>query len=130
MVGTSEAEEVVQEAFEHALANPRFLEEVEQPAAWLRVAMTRLALTRLRRRERWNRIRALALPAVAPSPDATRVDIYLALEKLPRHQRAAIVLHYYFDASYEEIARALDVSDGSVGPTLSRARATLRRLLQ
>ena len=53
----------------------------------------------------------------------------LPLEVLTDRQREILFLHYYADLDYETIGRALDISPGTVGATLSTARATLRRAL-
>ena len=42
-------------------------------------------------------------------------------------QRAAVTLFYYEDRSVTEVARALDLPEGTVKTHLSRARAALRR---
>ncbi|HME45062.1 MAG TPA: sigma-70 family RNA polymerase sigma factor [Syntrophorhabdales bacterium] len=56
--------------------------------------------------------------------------IQLALQKLPEQLRAAVVLKEIEDLSYEEIAKVLDTSIGTVKSRISRAREELRRLLQ
>ncbi len=56
--------------------------------------------------------------------------IQAALQKLPEHLRAAIVLKEIEELSYEEIAAVLDTSLGTVKSRISRAREELRRLLQ
>jgi RNA polymerase sigma factor (sigma-70 family) len=65
-----------------------------------------------------------------PRPDQwERLDLALALRRLGPRPRVAIVLRYYQDASYDEIATALAVAPSSVGPLLTRARAELREAL-
>jgi RNA polymerase sigma factor (sigma-70 family) len=128
LVGEGEAEEVVQDAFERAMREPAFFERVRDPVAWLRTVATRAALGRLRRRALWEK--ALSLIGRADhGPDPRHADLVSALERLPPKQRAAIVLRYYHNAPYAEIASALDVDTESVGPLLTRARAALRDLL-
>jgi RNA polymerase sigma-70 factor (ECF subfamily) len=53
----------------------------------------------------------------------------LPLELLTDRQREILFLHYYADLDYETIGAALAISPGTVGATLSTARATLRRAL-
>jgi RNA polymerase sigma factor (sigma-70 family) len=129
LVGEGEAEEVVQDAFERAMREPAFFERVRDPIAWLRTVTTRAALGRLRRRALWDRARSV-LGRSDHAPDPQRADLFSALERLPPKQRAAVVLRYYHDAPYAEIASAIDVDPESVGPLLSRARAALRDLLK
>lgn len=129
LVGEGEAEEVVQDAFERAMREPDFFGRVREPLAWLRTVATRVALGRLRRRALLDR----ALRFVGRQDhhiDASRTDLEAALLRLPPKQRAAVVLRYYQDAPYSEIASALEIDQESVGPLLTRARAALRDALR
>lgn len=70
------------------------------------------------------------LPDV-PAPDPTlnsdlREALWQALARLPRRQRAAVVLRYYEDLTESEVAQTLGVSVGTVKSTVSRAVAKLR----
>lgn len=56
-------------------------------------------------------------------------QVRAALEKLPARARMALVLRYYSDMSYEEIADALGVRRAFVGVLLLRARHNLRTAL-
>ena len=53
----------------------------------------------------------------------------LPLELLTERQREVLFLHYYADLDYETIGQSLGISAGTVGATLSAARARLRRAL-
>ena len=53
-----------------------------------------------------------------------------ALQKLPARSRMALVLRYYSDLSYDEIAEALGVRRAFVGVVLLRARHQLREILE
>jgi RNA polymerase sigma-70 factor (ECF subfamily) len=125
LVGDAEGEEIVQDAFERAMRQKDFFDEVAQPLAWLRTVVVRLAVSKLRRRTLWERIFPLLErhDTMAASPDP---DLEAAIRKLPPRQRAAIVLRYYFDADYAEIASTLGLSEASISKTLSRARAVLK----
>jgi RNA polymerase sigma-70 factor (ECF subfamily) len=127
LVSPAEAEEVVQEAFERALHVADFGESTREPVAWLRTVVGRIALDRLRRGRLWERARALLAATPVPDPDVPLRD---ALQRLPARQRVALVLRYYQDAPYEEIAEALSIQAESVGPLLSRAKQSLREALQ
>ena len=52
------------------------------------------------------------------------------LASLPYKQRAVVVLKHYAAMSEREIADALDIAPGSVGPTLHRAHHALRKHLE
>jgi RNA polymerase sigma factor (sigma-70 family) len=129
LVGEGEAEEVVQDAFERAMREPDFFGRIQEPVAWLRTVATRAALGRLRRRALWEKAQRL-ISRQDHQVDPAHPDLASALARLPPKQRAAIVLRYYQDAPYAEIASALGVEQESVGPLLTRARAALRDLLK
>jgi len=129
LVGEAEAEEVVQDAFEKGMRETDFFTRVQDPVAWLRTVSTRAALGRLRRRALFDR----ALSVIGREDhhvDPRRTDLEAAIARLPAKQRAAVVLRYYHDSPYAEIASALEMDVESVGPLLSRARAALRDALK
>ncbi len=59
----------------------------------------------------------------------TGQQVRRALDKLPARSRLALVLRYYADMSYDEIAEALGVRRAFVGVVLLRARHQLREVL-
>ncbi len=71
-----------------------------------------------------------------PLQDATLVDgerreaVARAIATLPEKYRAPIVLRDVEGKSYDEIARILDLSEGTVKSRISRARGFLREKLQ
>jgi RNA polymerase sigma-70 factor (ECF subfamily) len=71
----------------------------------------------------------------APSPpdevvrQEQKEQVRKAIESLPPGQRAALVLAYYQQLSYREVAEALGCSVGAVKTQMSRALATLAQRL-
>ncbi len=51
------------------------------------------------------------------------------LDRLPPTQAMVLVLYYYEEQSYKEIATTLGVSIGSISSTMSKAKKNLRKLL-
>jgi RNA polymerase sigma-70 factor, ECF subfamily len=60
----------------------------------------------------------------------TSEDVRKALDKLGGRARMALVMRYYSDMSYDEIADALGVRRAFVGVVLLRARHELRQALE
>jgi RNA polymerase sigma-70 factor, ECF subfamily len=60
----------------------------------------------------------------------TSEEVRKALDKLGGRARMALVMRYYSDMSYDEIADALGVRRAFVGVVLLRARHELRRALE
>lgn len=60
----------------------------------------------------------------------TSQEIRRAMDKLPSRSRMALVLRYYSDMSYDDIASTLGVRRTFVGVVLLRARHQLREILE
>lgn len=121
------AEDAAQEAFVRAYRYG--IARIEQPGAWLLTVGSR-QLFRDRRRVRKEQ----PLPEVEPPAQGTpleaafdREELLGALRRLPERQRGVVVARFYYDLSYEEIARAFDITAGTVGATLHQAIASLRQ---
>lgn len=118
-------------------------------ATWPRVAsmadpdayVNRIMVNKLldERRRPWRRERAV--PTLPDGVDEAAGRAYDAIEgqdsplsralaTLPAAQRAVLVLRYTDDLSVPEIARHLDLREGTVKSRLSRGTETLRRLLE
>jgi RNA polymerase sigma-70 factor (ECF subfamily) len=77
------------------------------------------------------------MPLEAPEPnqleklieERTSEEVRRALDKLGLRARMALVMRYYSDMSYDEIADALGVRRAFVGVVLLRARHELRQAL-
>jgi len=99
------------------------------PEAYVRKVLVNTYATWWRRR--WNGEhatdevpeRGIASPAEAS--DASH-DLWLAMERLPRRQRAVVVLRYFEDLSEAETATLLGCSVGTVKSQASKALAKLR----
>ncbi|WP_097326577.1 SigE family RNA polymerase sigma factor [Paractinoplanes atraurantiacus] len=126
-----DAQDIAQEAFARAWQHWPKVSGYEDPEGWVRTVAWRLMVNRWRGLRRWLAARArLGPPEEAvggPSPD--RVAVIDALQQLPAPQRQAVTLHYLLDMPVQEIAATTGVPAGTVKVRLSRARATLGRLL-
>lgn len=88
------------------------------------------------RRLRWSRVRLGEMPAAGTATVAgadqhvgERDELMAALRRLPKGQRAVIVLRFFDDLSIEATAEALGCSEGNVKSQCSRGLAALRTVL-
>ena len=126
------AEEVAMETFVKAFSSWRNLRGVESPPAYLRKILLNLCRSKLRRQAIEARVNSLVHRRAERDSDVwdptrhdVRVDVIEALMKLPRMQRACIVLRYFDDMHDPEIAAVLDCAEGTVKSHLYRARRAL-----
>ena len=151
MTGSREqAEDLFQETFKrvhekaHTLRGNHF-------KPWLFTIATNVAIDGMRRHRRLQvvslnqkldcadgRCEELGAVAVAdnryePSQEAVRAEqkeqVRQAIEMLPANQRATLVLAYYQQLSYREVAEALGCSIGTVKAQMYRALKTLAQRL-
>jgi RNA polymerase sigma factor (sigma-70 family) len=123
LIGRSDlAEEIAQEAFASVY---RRWEEIEQPKAYLRVAVVNLCRSHQRRAilERRAR-RSFAPPLLSEEPDRS---IWEDVRRLRARDREVIVLRFYEDLTLEQIADALELPLNTVKTRLRRALERLRR---
>jgi RNA polymerase sigma-70 factor (sigma-E family) len=117
------AEEIVQDAFVQLY---RRWDQVQEPNAWLRVAVLNGCRSWVRRRRLERR-----LPPPLPL-DVTTVDgieVRDALSALTTRQRAAVILRYFEGLSEAEIASSLGCRPGTVKSLLSRSMDKLQEVL-
>jgi len=128
LASREDAEDVAIEAL--ARASARWERLGPEPDPWVTRVAVNLALDLWRRRgraARHDRSERHAAPPPPGPPDAARVDLVRAMERLPRRQRQTVALRYLGDLTEEQTAEALGVSVGSVKQHTARAMARLRR---
>lgn len=138
-----EAEDATQEAFLRAYSQ-LYRYDVERPfKTWLFSIAAHYCIDRLRRRRIiWMGIDdepiqyhpALRESSPGPQEMAERGErrdgVQALLQRLSPQDRAAILMRYWYDLSYEEIADATGVSISSVKSRLHRARVSLGEMMQ
>jgi RNA polymerase sigma-70 factor (ECF subfamily) len=137
-----EAEELTQDVFVRLQGSlARYHPDRGAFSTWLHAITVHACLNARRRLWRWlslDRARAegIDLPArdLPPPELALRGEeqrrIWHAVQRLPIKLRAAVVLRYYHDLSYEELAQALACPIGTVRSRLHAAHARLRADLE
>ena len=136
MVGASDADDVMQDSAIRLYRNIRYLREPVVFRAWAFRIATRIALTYLKRAERWRQlendpdlIRAIAAGQSSKHEQFDRE--YLEwIDRVSPASRAALLLHYEQHLSLEETAAILDVPVGTVKSRLSYGLASIRNQLK
>ncbi len=123
------AEEIVQEVLVRAYERWAHIGAVENTNAYVRRMVVNEFLSW---RRKWSRAEPFD-PVAHGIAQSDHADMYVErdavlaeLAKLPRRQRAVLVLRYYDGLSDREIAEVLGCSTGTVRGYASRALATLR----
>lgn len=135
-----EAYDAVQEVFIKAIREPRFFEESFQIKAWLFRVTTNLCFNTVRDKRRRSGILETIpqkLPREEEGVDSLdrvftqemRGELLSALDQLTPKHREILMLRYYEDLSYAEIASQLQIKLGTVMSRLSRARNRLLEIL-
>ena len=137
MGNQEDAEEAVQEALVRAWRAGHGTAAIESPMAWL------LQITRnesFRVLERRSRLRTRELPeqsAAEPSEEDGRIEQLVsqsptrqALRRLEPDERALLFLRYGEDLSQPELARRLDLPEGTVKVRLHRIRKRFAEALE
>jgi RNA polymerase sigma factor (sigma-70 family) len=115
MLGSNDsAEDLVHDVFLRCAPK---LQDLDNPASYLRAAVINACRREHRRRAR---LVPLEVDLVGVSLAPELVDLRAILLRLPAKQRAAIVLRFHADLSYEDVASQL-------GCTPSTARSLVRR---
>ena len=125
-----EAEDLAQEAYSRAWPRWSSLQRYDEPGAWVRQVVTRLAVSRWRRALTAARFLARSrTPEPVAPPSETTAALVAALKQLPEAQRRALVLHHLGELPIAEIARIERCPEGTVKARLSRGRAALATIL-
>jgi RNA polymerase sigma-70 factor (ECF subfamily) len=130
---TDAADDLVQETLQRALEKWRLWQRQRDLRPWLFSIMHNLHVDGRRRDHRVDFCADEDLPVPvqrASQADALEVrDLERALALLPADQREVLRLVGLEELSYAEVARALDIPQGTVMSRLSRARTRLKAIL-
>jgi RNA polymerase sigma-70 factor (ECF subfamily) len=131
-----DAEDAVQDAFLRLLdAAGRYRPSAAFKTYFHRI-ITRLCLDRARKRQPiyMEDVPDTADPGRSADDRIVQAEIVAAvrtaLDALPPNQRMAVVLHYYEDLGYREIASAMETTPKAVERLLARGREGLRSILK
>lgn len=132
-----EAEDAAQEAFLRAFMNLSRYDPRRSFKTWLLTIASNYCIDRLRRRRMHlvsiddDPLPALTLSDDEPEPEDEVIHheqsaaLQSLLGQLPADYRAAVVLRYWYDYSYTEIASILETTESAIKSRLFRARQML-----
>lgn len=126
-----DAEDLTQETFLLAAKNLGQLVEPARAQGWL-LAIARNAFLRQRRLPQMTLLDDMTgtLDKSGTDPNAPDEEmIQLAMKSLSEDQRIMLLMFYFEDLSYKEIAEQLGIPIGTVMSRLARAKAALRKRL-
>ncbi len=116
------AEELVHDGFEQVM---RRWDDIDNPSAYLRIAVINGARSWGRRRRRFPNEPLEHHPAI----DADAIAVRTALAALRHEEREALVLRYYAGLSDSQIAEAVDRPIGTVKSQIHRGLARMENAL-
>ncbi len=131
---SQDAEDLTQQTFLIAQQKLTQLRDPARARSWL-CAIVRNTFLKNRRNlhgRPWRSLEQVAEPA-ASAPDEPDIDsdeLQAVLDEMPVEFRLPLVMFYFGDVSYKEIAAELEIPIGTVMSRLARGKEHLRRRLR
>ncbi len=130
LLGSREdAADSAQEACARAFARWHEVRTHPSPRAWVARVSGNIAID-LHRRRATARRKSRGEVMIGEVVDGERVDLYRALDALPRRQRQAVLLRYVADLPDAAVASELGCSVGNVQSLAARGLAGLRSTMR
>ena len=130
-----EAEDAAQEAFLRAYKSLKRYDITRSFSTWLLSISAHYCIDLIRKRRIWfipiDTLDYREIRDPSPNPESSlsisedQQQIQSLLESLSPTDRAAVVMRYWYDFSYDEISNTLNLSLSAVKSRLHRARRTL-----
>ncbi len=143
MLGSAvEAEDAAQETFVRAYTRLSTYDPRRKFVNWILSIASHHCIDRLRRRARRPQVSLEGtftpglLPSNTPAPDEVLArkeaqdQVRALLDDLSPSHRTAVVLRYWYDCSYEEIAEITDTTVSAIKSRLHRARRVMAAALE
>ena len=140
-LSSDDVEDIVSEIFLNLLRNNyavlRHFRQSAALATYLTVVARRIAvksITQRRRSQEMGHIKAaqssLEAAGATTGPSealANKDEVRLLLQQLPASEAQIVRMYHLEGKSYQEISAAIGIPQGSIGPTLARARDRMRQ---
>jgi RNA polymerase sigma factor (sigma-70 family) len=124
------AEDAAQESFARALVRIRSLKDKAKLAPWLAAICRNVAKDMTAARARQTRTEDLSQVAQQNKDDESSRQVRQAIERLPARMKEMIVLRYYDNLSYEQMASIMGTSPAAVNGKLARAKRKMTEYLR
>jgi RNA polymerase sigma-70 factor (ECF subfamily) len=132
-----EARDLAQDAFLHMLEKAASFEGRSKFSSWFHRLTINLVISHLRRQkkivlfedEAQEKEQTERIPAPEVQSPVDGLQLQSALDKLPEGYRVVFLLHEAYGYSHDEIAEACGCTAGNSKSQLSRARSSLRGIL-
>lgn len=130
-----DAEDAAQETFLRAFKSLRRYDQSRSFPTWLLAIAAHYCIDQLRKRRMtivsMEEMPYFEIPDNNPGPEVQtsrgeqEARVQALLDTLPAIDRAAVVMYYWYEYSYREIAETLDLTESAVKSRLHRARRSL-----
>ena len=124
-----DTDDVFSEVFLAYFKKERTFESEEHRKAWLIRVTINCAKDLLTQRAHQQQLHEETLPDQTAHDADTYMDLHNAIERLRPEYREVIKLYYLDDLSVKEIAQILNKNENTIKTQLSRARDTLKSVL-
>lgn len=128
-VARQQAEDMFQDVFAAAARHTDRLAAVDSPRAWLLRVAHNLLCTYYRNRRYLSEIRENIVAVEFQSDFEDLEQMRLAIAALPDESREIILLRWYDQLSYEEMAQVLEIPVGTVRSRLHNSVKKLRMIM-
>lgn len=132
---SNDAEDLVQETFCLAQSNQEQLRDSARVKSWLFSILYHAFLLHQRRKKKlryvsWEEAQDVVASSEPELPPVSSAQLQSCLMQVPADFRAVLILYFFEDFSYRDIAAQLEIPIGTVMSRLARAKQFLKNLLQ
>ena len=127
-----DARDLSQDAFIRAFRKIKQFDPEKRFFPWFYKLLKNLCLDHIKRRQRCNEIPLESVQVVKEEKEDRELKavVWRGIEELPFEQREIIILRYFRQYSYEEIAEIMDKPLGTVMSSLFYAKKKLKEILK
>lgn len=129
LLGAEDPEDVAQEAFCRLYAARSRVREPELLAYLNRIVVNEVRSRARRRRTANGKRHLLGVAEATPAASGDRAAVLAEMARLPQRQREALVLRYWLDLPFDQVAEAMGVATGTARSQVSRGLKALAAAL-